>query len=299
MATQVPAGDEVAIRVVGEPARPGAHQLVDLVGALPVVLGLIERREQHVELVQRIGEPQRAREREIHVSGITPLRELRVQRDRRRGDVPAERGEQTPGQVRPAATGQDRDLDAQRQRLRGQVGPRGAASAPGGAEDVAEGQGEQGRRGVRAVVDVLRQAGVRGIARAGPGQPHRVDVEQQRRRTALLVSLRVEDHGRAERLPELLDPPRVLVQQKAQVCGGAVGGGNGQQHAEQCASGNGPSASVFRVGSPCRPLTRPERGSVPGGTKPLSGIWGDAQAGWPSSPRRPSAISRALSMCSS
>ena len=45
-----------------QPAPAGPEQLVDLVGALPVVLGLIEHREQDVELVQGVGQTDDARQ---------------------------------------------------------------------------------------------------------------------------------------------------------------------------------------------------------------------------------------------
>ncbi len=52
--------DQVLLRMVRQPALAGAQQLVHLVGPLPVVLRLVEHRQEHVQLVESVGEPQRA-----------------------------------------------------------------------------------------------------------------------------------------------------------------------------------------------------------------------------------------------
>ena len=56
---QVPARDQRLLRVPGEPARTGPDQLVDLVGADPVVLAVVEHGQQDVQVVERVGQPER------------------------------------------------------------------------------------------------------------------------------------------------------------------------------------------------------------------------------------------------
>ncbi|RPK56768.1 hypothetical protein EES43_23390 [Streptomyces sp. ADI96-02] len=57
---EVAPGDQVAFGVSGQPALTGPQQLVHLVGRHPVVLGVVEHRQQDVELAQGVGQPQLA-----------------------------------------------------------------------------------------------------------------------------------------------------------------------------------------------------------------------------------------------
>ena len=176
-AAEVAARDQLLLRVAGQPRAAGAEQLVDLVAGLPVVLGLVEDRQQDVELVERVGQPDRAAQGQVQVARVTPLRELLVQRDRRRLHLPPERLEDPEGEADAAAAGQHRDHDLERDRSVGQLLAAVAAPARAVLNTSAMRGAEQARGGVRAVVDVLRQAEVRAALAARASQPDRVDVE--------------------------------------------------------------------------------------------------------------------------
>ena len=70
--SQVAPGDEVALGVVGQPAGAEAHQLVDLVRADPVVLAVVEHRQQHVQVGEGVGQPHGAAQAEVDVGRVTP-----------------------------------------------------------------------------------------------------------------------------------------------------------------------------------------------------------------------------------
>ncbi len=133
---EVAAGDELTFRVAGEPALARAQELVDLGGALPVVLGLVEHREQDVELVERVRQADRPGEGEVDVAGVAPLREALVERDRFGPHLPAERPEDALGELGSAAAGQHGDPHLEGDRGVGELLTGVAAAASGGAEDV-------------------------------------------------------------------------------------------------------------------------------------------------------------------
>ncbi len=120
-AAEVAARDQVPLRVAGQPVTSRAEQLVDLVAGLPVVLGLVEHGQQDVELVERVGQPHRAAQGHVQVARVAPLRELLVQRDRRRVDRPPERLEDLEREIDAAAAGQHGDHDLERDRPVGQL----------------------------------------------------------------------------------------------------------------------------------------------------------------------------------
>ena len=65
---EVSAGDELSIRMRSEPSGTGADELVDLVRADPVMLGVVEHGQQDVEMIERGGERHRAGQRELYVT---------------------------------------------------------------------------------------------------------------------------------------------------------------------------------------------------------------------------------------
>jgi hypothetical protein len=107
----------------GQPALPRANQLVDLVVGHPVMLGVVQHRQQHVEVVQRIGQPHPPPQGEPHVPGVTPLGKSRIERHGRRVHLPAERLEQPPGEGGAAPAGQGGQADLQGNRAVGQLLP--------------------------------------------------------------------------------------------------------------------------------------------------------------------------------
>ena len=91
---QIPAGDQVALGVIGQPAFAGTQELVYLLVADPVVLAVVEHWQSDVEVVDRVRDPQAARQPHGEVPAVAPLRELLVQRHRAGVDLPAERREE-------------------------------------------------------------------------------------------------------------------------------------------------------------------------------------------------------------
>ena len=100
---QIPAGDELLVRMGREPAAARADQLVDLVVADPVVLRVVQHGQQHVQVVERIGEPDACGQPDVEVARLAPLGHGRIELPGRGLDLPAERLEQAAQQVGPAA----------------------------------------------------------------------------------------------------------------------------------------------------------------------------------------------------
>ena len=230
---QVAAGDQLLLRVAGEPAAARADQLVHLVGADPVVLGVVQHRQQHVEVVERVGQPHGPGQPHVQVARLAPAPGSSGRAGSLgRRDLPAERLEHA------AAAGRRRHGTAAPERAT----PAGSATrpAPGGLS-------QRPVSAVRntsliAIASMLDAAYGRSFtycpsANPSPDGPltaaheaDRIDLEQQRRRAPLRPRLRVEHVRRAHRLRERLHPARMLVQQVSQVGRRRAGRGNGQQH---------------------------------------------------------------------
>ncbi len=232
---QVAAAHQCPLGVVGEPARTRPQQFVDLVRRDPVVLRVVQHRQQDIEVVERVGELLRAGQQQVHVAAGAPLRVGVVQRDLGRRHRPAERGEEPLGDLRATAAPQHRHPDLQRDRRRRQLGPVLGVAAQRGAEHLGQRRGQQAGGGVRPVVDVLAEAeplrhGAAPAPAAPTTQPRGVHLQQQRRRAARRVGLRVEDVRGAARQIEAVQPVRMLDQQVAQIGGRLMRGGDGEQH---------------------------------------------------------------------
>ena len=214
----------------GQPVAARPDQLVHLVGGHPVVLGVVEHGQQHVQVVERVGQPDLAGQPQVQVGRRAPF--LRRERLAFRGHGPAERLEESAGQVLAAAAAQGGDVDFERDLVLGECGARVAAAGQRGAEGFFQRHGKHAGGGVRAVVDVLGEFAVARPVPAGrpADQGHRVDLEQQRGGAALGGRLGVEHMRRAGRGSISLQPVGVLVQQVPEVRGGRPGGGDGQQH---------------------------------------------------------------------
>ena len=105
---QVALGDQLAFGVGREPLAAAAEQLLDLVGAHPVVLVVVEHRQQNVEVLEEVLHPEVPLESDVEVPAVPPGGKLGVERDRPRLDLVAERLEQCAGERLAAATRHDR-----------------------------------------------------------------------------------------------------------------------------------------------------------------------------------------------
>ena len=228
---QVAAGDQLLLRVAGQPVAARADQLVHLVGGHPVVLAVVEDRQQHVEVVERVGQPHRAGQPDVQVARLAPVRNRRVERHRGRRDLPAQRLEHPPREVDPAPAGQRRDVQLKRQGRVGQLLVARAAAGERGAEHLLDRDREHARCRVRTVVHVLaKREALAGRPVTAADETHRIDLEQQRRRRPPLPDLRVEHVRRAHGHVERLHPAGMLMQQESQVGRGFGGRRNRQQH---------------------------------------------------------------------
>ena len=224
-----------------EPVAAGPDQLVDLLGGHPVVLGVVEHGQQHVQVVQRVRQPQLAGQPQVEIRGVAPL--CWLERLAACVDAPAEGAEDTVGERGAAAAAQGRNPDLQRDAGGGQVRAGVAAAGERGAERFLDRHREQAGSGVGPVVDVLAEFAVAVLVAAD--QRDRVDLEQQRGRTPLRRRLRVEDVRLTSRYGERLRPVRVLVQQVPQVGRGRAGGGDGQQHTPLCPARSGQIKIIY------------------------------------------------------
>ena len=77
---QVPVGDQLGLGMSPEPVAAPPQQLVHLVGTDPVVLGVIEHREQHVEMLQRGTHGVPAGQSSRCATTVAPSRELGIER---------------------------------------------------------------------------------------------------------------------------------------------------------------------------------------------------------------------------
>ncbi len=250
---QIAADDHPLLRVVLQPALAGPQQLVDLIGRYPVVLGVVQHRQQHIQLPQRLGEPALPLQHQPYVTRIAPLRERRIQRHRLGLHRPAQRLEQLLHELRAAPRGQHRHLDPQRHRLSWQLRTRSALPLHRAGEDGAQRHGQQRGRRVRTVVDVLPECRIRSattaLALPATDQGDRIDLQQQRRRAPLRVGLRVEDIRGSVRRRELLGVVGMLVQQVSEIGRGTVGtagGGYRQEHAIEYRVPRSAAPPVFR-----------------------------------------------------
>ena len=219
----------------GQPVAAGPDQLVDLLGGNPVVLGVVEHGQQHVQVVQRVGQPQLAGQPQVETRGVAPLGG--PERLAAGVEAPAEGREDAARERLAAAAAQGRDPQGERDAFRGQLRARVAAAGQRGAEGLLDRHREHAGGGVRPVVDVLGEFAVAVLAvlaRAPPDQRYRVHLEQPRGRAPLRRRLRVEDVRLTSRNGERLRPVRVLVQQVPQIGRWRAGGGDGQQHTPLC-----------------------------------------------------------------
>jgi len=230
---QVARGDERALRVRGEPALAVAHQLRDLVVADPVVLVVVQHRDEHVEVREQVAQARRGAQRERIVGALAPVRKKRVERMGRDVDGVAQGLEQPAQQPRAIATGHGRQRGLERDRRLGQLRAVFAAAAQGRAEHVGDGDAEERRGDVRAVVDVLLQREPAPLLPASfAHQSDWIDVEEQGGRAALGVRLGVEDVRLPERRLERLQARGVLVQQVAEIGRRTMRGGDGELHGD-------------------------------------------------------------------
>ena len=109
---EVAAGDELARRMVGQPGAAVGQELAGLVVADPVVLVVVEHRQQDVEVGEQVGQPHRPPQAHREVAAVAPRGEPRVERDRFGRHLVVERLEERPAPGRrPGRAAWEGDLE--------------------------------------------------------------------------------------------------------------------------------------------------------------------------------------------
>ena len=67
---EVPLDDQIPVRVILEPALALGHELLELRVADPVVLPVVEHRQEHVDVRQHLAEPFRRLEGDVLVRAL-------------------------------------------------------------------------------------------------------------------------------------------------------------------------------------------------------------------------------------
>ena len=220
--------DGVARRMAVEPALPVTKQLFDFVVPNPVVLLIVENRNQHVQVRQQVAQPARCSQRNREQSARAERRHALVEFVTGRFDRIAERLEQRAEERLAAAAGHSRETCFERQLGRRELGFLLASAAQGGVEPARKHDREQRRGDVRPVVDVLVLSAA--LAAAATDHSDRVDVEQHGRRAGRLGRLRVEHCRVAERELPRVHMLRMLVQQESEVGRRLMRRSDGQEH---------------------------------------------------------------------
>ena len=131
----------------------------------------------------------------------------------------AQRLEHPPQEPLTAPDGNDMHPGRERDRGRRQFGPVIAAALERRAINLRDRHTQERRGDVGSIVDIL---GEKALGRSlATHDPHRVHVEQQARRTAIVGHLGVEDVRPTEAQVVALEPRGVLVQQVTEVGGGS------------------------------------------------------------------------------
>ena len=205
------------------------EQLFHLLLADVVVLEVVEDRNQDVQVRQQFAQRRGLRERHGVVRTLAPLGELLVQRIPDGLDLVAQRLEDFVQEVLAAPARQHFERGDQRDRRAGQFGAFLGAAIQCRAEHLGNRHAHERRGHVGPVVDVLGQDRL-GNAAPAPHHRHRVHVQQQGGRAAVLGRLGVENVGLPETERKTLAAGRVLVQQVAEIRGGPVRRRKCQQH---------------------------------------------------------------------
>ena len=114
--------DHVARGVSVEPALAVAQQLFDLVVTNPVVLLVVEHRNEHIEVRQQVAQPARRAKRDGKQPARAERRHALVELMAGRFDLIAERFEQPAQECLAAAAGNGSETGFERQVSRGEIG---------------------------------------------------------------------------------------------------------------------------------------------------------------------------------
>jgi hypothetical protein len=188
--------------VGSQPALAPGEQLVELVLPDPIVLGVVEHRQQHVQMRKQILKPTGRAQLDSKIRALTPGRELGIEGQPLGRDRVAERLEQPTKQGLAAPTRQHRKLGLERDRSVGEFGSISARALERRAEHPRERDAEKRGRDVGTIVDVLPQRP--GVARRPPraaDEADGIEVEEQRRGAAILPGDRVKHVRATERQP--------------------------------------------------------------------------------------------------
>lgn len=245
---QVSAGDRLPLGMRGQPALPAAHEFLHLVVADPVVLVVVEDRNQHVQVRQELAEPPPGAQGHCEIPAGTPVGIQLVKRVLRGLHLVAQGLEQSAKERLASLAGQHRQPCLQRNVACRKLGTFLAGPGHGRGEDAGQGDAQEGRRDVGPIIDVLLEgAAFSRRTLATPHQPNRIDVQHQRRGAAPRRTFGIEDMRFAEGELELLRPIRVLVKQIPEISRRLDRGGQSEQQESPSARVQAGPVTSFRV----------------------------------------------------
>ena len=227
---QVPVGDELTCGMRCEPSLSSAEELVDLVPTDPVVLVVVEHRDEDIKVPKQILQPHDPAEDEVVVGALAPLRPTGIDRLTAGLYFVAKGREQSLDETGTATTRKRRDPSDKGDRRVRQFGALVRAPVQRTSVDLCDGRRKERIGRIRPVVDVLVQESA--IPRADPPshQRDRVEVDEERSSTGIVLGLGVEDPRGSGGQLELLHTSGVLVQEVPKVRRGSVRCLDRQQH---------------------------------------------------------------------
>ncbi len=217
------AHDQIALRMRGQPRTGTRQQLVDLGIVHPVMLGIVEDRDQHGELPENITKPRRDAEAQIeHRAQSRLAQRKRLHRVTKRREDPRD-------QIGIAMHRKRHDPDLEGQRAHGEFGPLPRAPGKRLADAPPQRHAQQRIRGIGPVVDVLRQKPFAAAAprpgtrpRLSAHQRHGIDGVMHDGTGLRVVPLREEDRQRARADITHMDAIGMLVQQMSEITGAVI-----------------------------------------------------------------------------
>jgi hypothetical protein len=180
----------------------------------PVMLLVVEHRDEHVEMVEKFGQSLGGVDFHGEEGRRPPVGEAAVERVGGDGKLVPEGFEESLEKVFAAAARQGSDARGERNGHRDQFGPGLADAGEGSTKHLRDGDREHRRGDVGSVIDVLVEGA---LAALSPDEGNRVDIEKQGGGAAGVGCLGVENVGVPKGKGERLHLGGVLVQKIAQV----------------------------------------------------------------------------------
>ncbi len=213
-----------------KPSFTTLQQLLDLVVGYPVVLLIVEDRNQHIEVGEQILQPNSTCDGQCDIGRRSPFRELVVKLRALHFYGVAQRLEETPDQIFTATGRDDRQMGSQRNRRLRKFRSIFAPPAHCRAEYPAHRDAQERVRSIRTVIHVLLQLSAFTGRPTTAHERYRVDLDQQSRGAEVDRSIGIEHIGLPKRKLFRLEACWILVQQIAEIGCRLMRGGDREEH---------------------------------------------------------------------